>query len=305
MKHTFSVLSLVLLLAARPAWADCGSIPFKPWVSVFEPNQRAVIAYNGHREILLLSTDLRASEQTKVLEVIPFPSEPKVAKGDLSVFANATELINQKLFPRSKKGMAFGGGMGMGGAGGPGGVAPPPAGEVTLQKTIGAHDVSVTRVLDRRRFVDWVEDYLKKQGVDNPTIAAPLKEVVEEYLRDGFKWFAFNVVDLGEETVTKEAVEYRFKTRFLYYPLRITRTEKGATTVRLLLISPRLVQMPNLHSAKVRLMHRPVTITRDELRYLDKGMHELLNNNSSNLLRIWEIKGRLSGFKRDVVTSWY
>ena len=175
---------------------------------------------------------------------------------------------------------------------------------VTFHEKIGAHDVSVIQVLDQRRFVDWVEDYLRKEGVDNPTVPKPLRRVVEEYLRDGFKWFAFNVVDLGTKTVTKDAVQYKFETRFLYYPLRITRTEKGATEVRLLLISPRLVTIPDLGSAKVKLLHQPVRITDDDLRYLDKDLHKLLGNRS-NLIRIWEIKGKLSNFKRDVVTTWY
>ena len=170
---------LVLLVAVGsagpPALADCGSIPFKPGVEIFEPNQRAVLAYNGREEILLLSTDLRASEQTKVLEVIPFPSEPTVKKGNTKVFAEATRLINSKLQPRllTKKGH-FGGGMGAAEA------ARPPAGEVTLHKKIGAHDISVVRVLDRRRFVDWVNEYLKKSGVNNPKIPRPLELVVQE-----------------------------------------------------------------------------------------------------------------------------
>ena len=304
MKRAFSLLAVGVVLAARVAWADCGSIPFKADVQIFEPNQRAVIAFNGRAEILLLSTDLRASEPTKVLEVIPFPSEPKVTKGDVEVFRNATDLINQKLSPRLARGMRFGG---MGGAGGvlAMGEAPPPAGEVTLKNRIGAHDVSVTHVLEPGRFVEWVEDYLKKSGVDNPTIPRPLKLVVDEYLRDGFKWFAFNVVELGTTTATKDAVQYRFNTRFLYYPLRITRSETGSTTVRLVLISPRLVKIPERLPARARLMHPPVTITPDELRYLDKEIYGLLGKKSSMLLRTWEIKGRLAGFRKDVVTTWY
>jgi len=302
MKATAGFVVVAIVLSARVAWADCGSIPFKPWVSVFEPNQRAVIGYNGREELLLLSTDLRASEPTKVLEVIPFPSEPEVKKGDVRVFYEATELINRKLFPLKREG-AFGGAGGLGAALGERG-ARPPAGEVTFHKKIGAHDVSVTRVLDRRRFVDWVEDYLRGAGVDNPTIPQPLQSVVEEYLRDGFGWFAFNVVDLGVKTVTKEAIQYRFNTRFLYYPLRITRTDKGDTKVRLLILSPRLVRIPDLHPVEVRLVHRPVTVTRGELRDLDKALYRLLKNHPTSLLRIWEINGRLSGFTQDVVATW-
>jgi len=63
MKRILFIVSLLLPLAAV---ADRGSIPFKPHVQVFEPNQRAMIAWDGHEEILLLSTDLSASEPTKV-----------------------------------------------------------------------------------------------------------------------------------------------------------------------------------------------------------------------------------------------
>ncbi len=304
MKGTFSAVALGVVFGAGLARADCGSIPFKGNVQIFEPNQRAVIAWDGSEEILLLSTDLRASEPTKVLEVIPLPSEPKVTKGDVKVFSNATDLINRKLSPR------LAGRLGLGGMGGAGGAlaigaAPPPAGEVTEQKKIGAHDISVTRVLDRDRFVQWVGDYLKDSGVENPSIPEPLEQVVEEYLRDGFQWFVFNVVELGKETVSKDAVQYRFKSRYLYYPLRITRAETGKTTVRLLLISPRLVRIPERLPAKARLMHDPVRVTPDELRYLDKDIYGLLGKRSSMLLRMWEVKGQLSGFRRDIVTTWY
>lgn len=32
--------------------------------------------------------------------------------------------------------------------------------------------------------------------------------------------------------MTKEAIQYRFATRWLYYPLRITRSEEGDTNIR-------------------------------------------------------------------------
>jgi hypothetical protein len=302
MRGRFSLLAVGVMLAAQIARGDCGSIPFKPWVSVFEPNQRAVIAYDGKQEILLLSTDLRASEPSKVLEVIPFPAEPEVKEGHVEVFSSATALINSKLFPR--KGGALGAGGGIGGMGGFGpGAALPPAGEVTFHERIGAHDISVTHALARDRFVTWVDDYLRKSGVDNPSIPAPLESVVEEYLRDGFKWFAFDVVELGEKTVTKDAIQYRFETRFLYYPLKITRVEKGDTTVDLLILSPRLVAMPRARSVRVRLVHQPLKVTKQELRGIDEDLYKFLRTQSQVLLRTWEIKGRLSEFRQDLIAK--
>ncbi len=156
-----AVVSLTFI--PRQAVADCGGIPFKSRVVIFEPNQRAVIGFNGEEEILLLSTDLRVSEPTKILQVLPLPSEPKVTKGDVQVFVKATNLINSKL-RRPKPASARGGAGGFGG----GRAEPLPAGEVTFHDKIGSHDLSVTHVLDHRGFLDWVEGYLRKAGVDNP-----------------------------------------------------------------------------------------------------------------------------------------
>jgi hypothetical protein len=72
----------LVLAGAQSAQADRRAIPFRPGVTIFEPTQRALMAWNGEEEILVLSTDLRASSATKVLEVMPFPTEPRVKKGD-------------------------------------------------------------------------------------------------------------------------------------------------------------------------------------------------------------------------------
>lgn len=42
-----AIVSLVIV--AQWALADCGGIPFKAKVAVFEPDQRAVIGFNGQQ----------------------------------------------------------------------------------------------------------------------------------------------------------------------------------------------------------------------------------------------------------------
>ncbi|MCA9106430.1 MAG: DUF2330 domain-containing protein [Planctomycetales bacterium] len=294
---TVAVGSVLLLGTASTLFGDMGSIPFKPWVSVYEPNQRAIIAFNGHEQILILSTDLRASEPTKVLEILPLPSEPQIKEGDIDVFRSATELINRKLFPNRNRGV----GGAVGGPGG-GGEPLPPAGEVTETKRIGAHDISVTHVLDSERFVEWAERFLEENNADEVHIPEALKEVVEEYLDDGFEWFAFDVVDLGTETVTKDAILYRFESRRLYYPLRITRAETGETKVRLLVLTPDLVELPRGPELSVRLVERPVDVTRRELEQLDPDLFDLLRTRTRTKLRIWETEGELSSFQQDIWT---
>jgi len=294
MGRTAGFLALGLLLAAQAALADRGSIPFEPGVQIFEPNQRAMIAFDGREEILLLSTDLRASKPTKVLEVIPLPCEPKVCKGDVEVFRKATELINRKL-PR-RRALAHRAKAAEGNFGGR------PAGKVTFHKKIGPHDISVTKVLNRKGFVRWVKDYLKRAGVDNPTIPPPMKGVIAEYLLDDYKWFVFDVIALDRETKTNDAIQYRFATDYLYYPLRITRAEEGFTTIKLLILSPQLLShFPGLPIDRIQLLHTPVSITSMELRELNEDMDALLDHRPSTKLRIWHIHGKLSGFDEDLI----
>lgn len=302
MIRLIAVLALVgALITTSTAFADCGSIPFKPQVKIYEPNQRAVIAFDGKEQILILSTDLKASEPTKVLEVLPLPSEPELKKSDVRIFSEATELINRKLSPQKWSGMGGMGGAG-GGMGGARMMKPPPAGEITIRKKIGAHDISVTRVLDGKRFVQWAEEYLINQGAGEAKIPGALKAVVEQYIHEGFEWFAFDVVDLDRDVVTKDAIQYRFKTRWLYYPLRITRTEKGSTSVRLILLTPGLVRLPTGRHLSVRLVHEPVGVTPWELKELDSDLYRMLRHHENLKLRIWETEGKLSEFHRDIVT---
>ena len=58
MRRTVGLLVLGIVLAASTALADRGSIPYKPGVRIFEPNQRAMIAWNGRQEILLIHRKL-------------------------------------------------------------------------------------------------------------------------------------------------------------------------------------------------------------------------------------------------------
>jgi hypothetical protein len=296
---------VVLFVFAAPAFGDGGSIPYTPNVRVFEPNQRAMISWNGEEEILLLSTDLGATRPTKVLEVFPFPAEPEVTEGDIGVFTAANNLISRKL----GLGISYGAPMSSGDMG-MGGMEPaPPAARVTFEETIGAHDLAVIQVLRVEGFIEWVEDFLRSQNVANPVIPPPLKQAVEEYMEDGFTWFVFDVVSLTNRPQTKQALQFKFKTNCLYYPLRITRAEQGETLVRLLIVTSGLINMREgmnygIAYERIRLTHPPVNVSGDELNGISSEMYELLGEPDNSLLRTWQIQGDLSEFHEDLVVAY-
>ncbi|MEN6626661.1 MAG: DUF2330 domain-containing protein [Candidatus Sumerlaeia bacterium] len=296
MKRRVLLGCFVLCCLAARAGADRGEIPFESDVKIFEPNQRAMIAWNGSEEILLLTTDLHASRKSKVLEVIPLPNEPKVKQGDTQAFVRATALINMKLDDKAELTRAEE-------LGGPR-PAELPAGEITFHEKIGAHDVNVARVLDPAGFVGWVNDYLKRAGAPNAVIPETLKASVGEYIRDGFTWFVFDVVELDTKPKTNEAIQYRFKTDALFYPLRISRTGEGQTLISLMILTPQLLKtFPGLPKGRVQPAHKPIAITSRELRDLSADMDDLLGHREDMRLRIWDIYGALSSFDKDLIAK--
>lgn len=272
-----------------PLNADRGLIPFNPNITVFEPNQRAVIAWNGEEEILLLATDLRASDSTMVLEVLPLPSEPKVKKGDIRTFQKAIEMINDKMKYRFAPGRKRNGSQ-----------YKPPA-EITFHKRIGAHDISVAHLLKPEGFIEWVKRYLASLNYNGNIISEKTESIIEEYINEGFNWFVFDIITLKKETVTNEPIQYQFKTDALFYPLKITSLNSGNTTIELIILTPKLLQkFSGLPIEYIKLKHEPITITRDELKEIDEDMYTILKDYPEMKLRIWEIGGLMSSFDKDL-----
>lgn len=285
----------VWVAAAGVAFANCGSIPFVAGARVYRPYQRAVTTFDGNEQVLLLSTDLRADRPTKILEVLPFPTEPEVSQGDGELFQKATQLIADKLAQRRAARRV---------SGRSGSDAKVGGGDAEYHPRIDVRHTSVLRILDGRSFIARAEDILRESGVDDPVIPARMKFLVRNYLRDGFTWFVFNVIELGPDMVARPTMQYRFATPRLYYPLRIMGGESDDTTIRLVLVSPRLVIMPDIRPSRAVLMHQPLTIGRDDLSYLDSGLVDFFGQQPQQL-RLWEIKGPLRSFRRDVLTDWF
>jgi len=294
-------IGLVLLGFCCATLADMGSIPFEPGIRVIEPTQRALIACSGKEEILILSTDLAADRNTKVLEVMPFPSEPKVTKADASIFSRVTELINDKFDWRDPRHAVYSMGAGDAAAGE---RRKPPAGRITFHERIGAHDISVAHVERPADFVEWARDYLRSQGVEGPVIPPALAAVVEDYIEDNFKWFVFDVVSLTTKPRSKDAIQFRFPCEFLYYPLRITRTEHGDTSVTLLIVTKFLLSDKlclGFPRKRIAVVHKPVRFSAYELRSISEEIHTMLGEPKSVAVRNWRIEGELSSFNDDVI----
>lgn len=308
MRVRIIALIVLALSSAVPVYGDAGMISLIPGVQLFEPNQRAVIAWNGKEEILILSTDTYASKPTKVLEVLPLRNEPTIEKGDPEIFEKATRLINEmndRRRPPTRSANQAPPGAAAGAM---------PAGEVTQHKRIGRHDISVTHVLDEKGFFDWAEEYLRSQGADTPKIPKPIRNAVRGYLNRGFTWFVYDIVELGTTIQTNEPIQFRFKSDCVFYPLIITQTQSKIVNVQILLLTREyLWEYPELPRGHIqvgwqhvpdaqRIAEEMVILTQHQVQELSPAINDLFGQKDGIKLRNWTlIPDKHGRFHHDLV----
>ncbi|WDI43791.1 hypothetical protein [Bremerella sp. P1] len=247
-----------------------------------EPRQFAVIAWNGEEEILTLSTEQQAFKgEGAALSVLPLPGKPiEIKEGDRELFANCSALLAKKLVGSAKK-------------------------PVIAEAKIGAHNIFVIEADSTDQFVTEVEAYVnKKFGEDaQPLITGHIRELIDRYQKLGFRHFAFDLVLNRTELDVKQAIQYRFVSDYVYYPLYISRAGgTGATTVEAIVFTPGgLTQVrKGALPADAIVNTSSVQFTQAELAEQNKDLGEFFGAKGA-LGRKWTISGDLSSFTGDVM----
>lgn len=178
---------------------------------------------------------------------------------------------------------------------------PPPA-EIIFHEKIGAHEISVVHLKEIKGFVDWVREYLKSLGFDRNILSDTHKELVSSYINEKFTYFVFDVLTVNKDKKTLEPIQYRFKTKKIFYPLKITKLGSGYTTIEIIILTPRLLSnFSGISVKRIKLAHDPITITQDDLKTIDDDMYELLKEYSTLKLRIWKVAGEVNSFDKDLI----
>jgi len=208
-------------------YADRGLIG-PPEVSLEEPGQIAIVAWNGREEVLILSTNVRSSKSTSVLEILPLPSNPtKIVEGSFDSFRKIAEFVNEEIMATKNTfelARVPDGGWGL---------------EITFQEKIGSHDLTIVRVNSLDHFAEWVSDFAESRYLEF-SVSAEFMEKVSSYLSQEIRYFVFDIIEINESEKSVEPLVYRFETDFLYYPLEITAvstSEEVYSTVNLFLIA--------------------------------------------------------------------
>jgi len=200
----------------------------KEKVTVSEPAQKAIILHNGHEQVLILETDLKATAKTDILRFIPFPTEPKVSLAPESAIANAGKLVQKKGLSYVRVHQTKGGSS----------ADRQPVAEVLSRQKLGAHDITVVKVNDAAHFSQWVQKRFKdKRQLRIDRELLQVARIAADYVKDGIPYFAFDFVSVDASDKSVAPVAYRFKSNKVYYPLRTSNTIGGEGKVQLFLLA--------------------------------------------------------------------
>jgi len=215
-KIGFCIALSLAFLISLPLISGDGGIIGPPQIYIQEKAQNAIVAWNGTEEVLILSVDIQSSEPTKVLRIIPLPSSPlEIKEGSFDSFTKLQDIMNEKLLEiwnHSKRNALD---YDQGGT-------PSRNIEITFQDTIGVHNITVVKILNVTNFSNWATDFATSAGLAGITFSSKFQSMVEEYLEDNISFFVFDIIDTAEDEHSINPIIYRFKTDFLFYPLKIT-----------------------------------------------------------------------------------
>lgn len=289
--HT-GIVFLLVLFSITSVYADRGMIPIYPEVSIYEPGQKAIIAWNGQKEILILSTDVTSSNETLVLELLPLPSEPEVELASFRAFEEIQRMIwdegaNQYYGINKDTVRAA-------------------SVEVVFHEEIGAHDITVVRATDTVKLVDWIEDFLQTNNVNQTVSLGDFEPAVKDYMGRGFRYYVLDLITVTPDERSVDPILYRFNSDFLYYPLAITSPVPGETEITLFLLTEGKVNKdyPPMQKAQYRILgqsSKPIefVLSKGDLSKIDPRIGELFEDGA--WLSVLKYEGSLSWLTRDLM----
>jgi hypothetical protein len=288
------VFFFLVLFSVSSVYADRGMIPVSPEVSVYEPGQKAIVAWNGQEEVLILSTDVTSSSETLVLELLPLPSEPVVEPASFRSFEEIQRLIweeglNQFMYSAEKD--ARGGSV-----------------EVVFHEEIGAHNITVVRATVAVELVDWIESFLRANDVDETVSLGEFEPAVKDYMGRGFRYYVLDLITVTSDEKSVDPILYRFNSSFLYYPLVITNPVPGETEIVLFLLTEGKVNrdFQPMERAQYQIMgesSKPIefTLSKGDVSKIDLRIGELFDDGA--WITVLKYNGKLNLLTRDLMIA--
>jgi len=296
MKKQYFYLLIISLITLSPlsVFADGGMIIWPPDVHLDQTAQNAIVAWNGQKEIIILSNDIQSSESATALRIVPLPSNPSdIKEGSFESFEKLVEIINLKIEDIRNQWIF----------GGKDEENAPTAGiEITFQEKIGAHDVTVVKVNNLDYFLEWIESFATNKGLKVKAISSEFKEGIKNYLKRNIRYFVFDVIDTAEGEESINPLIYSFNSDSLYYPILISgvsEIEESRAEIRVFLITKDSPRERTVNPYWRGYYGYPVELSKEELEEISEEFAELFGSEAT--VTIFDYHGLLKEINKDLV----
>ena len=289
---TICVLLAVFCVPQGTCFADKGGwhLSTEP-VTLTESGQRAIIGWGGETEILCLATDVSSSKKTTVIEFLPLPSEPNVTLGSRKTFEAAEKLL-------ARRGVKLTPTTGGGGLGPSKGIEPF---HITFHERLGAHDITVVKVNRPDEFADWVQEKAKALTAGQVSLPNSIRKLIAKYLNEyRCPYFVFDVIEVGPDPQSIEPIIYEFKSSEVFYPLEISSTFHGRTTIDLVVFSRCAIDQSPF-DGRAFLLSNIVQVDAAEMQEVLPRLHQLLGK--SAYIQAFKYAGRISLLRGNITAG--
>jgi len=281
MKRIIILITILFVLFSTVLLADIGAIIPVETINLDEPAQRAIIAYDGFEEILILQTELKTSEATDVIRFIPLPSLPNVTATTKDIFSELQKLVKKYNLQYVRQTKSF--------------IQSAEKIRIEIKKTIGAHDITVIKANDSLEFVKWVQKFMKSHGYDyNITSNWDYIDIINHYINNDYNYFVFDLVNIKKQN-SIQPIMYTFNSKTLYYPLVATNIIKSYGTIELFIFSEN--GRHYLSSVYGFLPSTTAIVDSKEMSRLSPKIAELLGKHA--ILQAFKYNGKLF-FNKDI-----
>ncbi len=250
--------------------------------SFTEPNQYAVVAWNGTEEILWIETKQKSlvPGEGAALSIMPMPGKPiSVTRGADDLYRKCYDAVEAKMSSVTSR-------------------AP------LLEAQIGAHNIFVLQGKTVENLEEQIQDFISKRfgGQAAGMIGDSTRAVIADYLSRDFEYFAFDLIDSTEEEEIKVPIQYRFESDYCYYPMVVSKIGgTGNTEVEIVAFTKGSLTQhaPTALTFEEVSSEEPVTFTSGELQALSPDIQALFGGGDA-VAREWYIEGDMKSFKGDI-----
>ena len=293
---SFLIVVLFLFSFCLPlVYADRGMIPVNPEVSVYEPGQKAILAWNGHEEVMILSTDITSSQETLVVEILPLPSKPVVEAASFQSFGEIQRLIwneGLNMLHYDTEGQARSGSV-----------------EVVFHEQIGVHNITVVTASVTSELGSWMENFLEDSGVEYEVSLGSFESVIEDYMDRGFRYYVLDLITVSSEEKSVDPILYKFSSDFLYYPLLITSPVGGDTEITLFVLTEDTIELVDYFGFQKAHYNLPTgtskpiefVLSKGDLSKIDLRIGEIFQHLA--WLTVLKFNGKTSWLTKDLMIS--